>query len=123
MNIVDILAILKNQYQNLCKKSELNKDNETMLRTFTLISKQLEILRIWSNLKFLQLTIALLIMSLLTITHYKIITVILVLIAIGLIGYIILDNFITLKHSYEELKLSCTLKPESSVASPSSSSD
>ena len=60
-------------------------------------------LRIWSNLKFLQLTIALLIISLLTITHYKIITVILVLIAIALIGYIILDNFITLKHSYEEL--------------------
>ena len=121
MNIVDILAILKNQYQNLCKKSELNKDHENIFRTFTLISKQLEILRIWSNLKFLQLTIALLIMSLLTITHYKIITVILVLIAIALIGYIILDNFITLKHSYEELKLSCTLKPESSVASPSSS--
>ena len=123
MNIVDILTILKNQFQNLCKKSEFNKDHENMLRTFTLISKQLEILRIWSNLKFLQLTVALLIMSLLTITHYKIITVILVLIAIALIGYIILDNFITLKHSYEELKLSCTLKPESSVASPSSSSD
>ena len=121
MNIVDILTTLKNQYQKLCKITELNKDHETMLRTFTLISKQLEILRIWSNLKFLQLTIALLIMSLLTITHYKIITVILVLIAIALIGYIILDNFITLKHSYEELKLSCTLKPESSVASPSSS--
>ena len=122
MNIVDILTILKNQFQNLCKNN-LNKDHENMLRTFTLISKQLEILRIWSNLKFLQLTVALLIMSLLTITHYKIITVILVLIAIALIGYIILDNFITLKHSYEELKLSCTLKPESSVASPSSSSD
>ena len=122
MNIVDILTILKNQFQNLCK-SGLNKDHENMLRTFTLISKQLEILRIWSNLKFLQLTVALLIMSLLTITHYKIITVILVLIATALIGYIILDNFITLKHSYEELKLSCTLKPESSVASPSSSSD
>ena len=121
MNIVDILKTLKNQYQNLCKIPELNKDHETMLRTFTLISKQLEILRIWSNLKFLQLTIALLIMSLLTITHYKIITVILVLIAIGLIGYIILDNFITLKHSYEELKLSCTLKPESPVTIPSSS--
>ena len=120
MNIVDILTILKNQFQNLCKNN-LNKDHENMLRTFTLISKQLEILRIWSNLKFLQLTVALLIMSLLTITHYKIITVILVLIAIALIGYIILDNFITLKHSYEELKLSCTLKPESSVASPSSS--
>ena len=120
MNIVDILTILKNQFQNLCK-SGLNKDHENMLRTFTLISKQLEILRIWSNLKFLQLTVALLIMSLLTITHYKIITVILVLIATALIGYIILDNFITLKHSYEELKLSCTLKPESSVASPSSS--
>ena len=122
MNIGDILTILKNQFLNLCKNN-LNKDHENMLRTFTLISKQLEILRIWSNLKFLQLTVALLIMSLLTITHYKIITVILVLIAIALIGYIILDNFITLKHSYEELKLSCTLKPESSVASPSSSSD
>ena len=47
----------------------------------------------------------------------------LTLIAIGSIGYIIIDNFITLKHSYEELKLSCTLKPESSVASPSSLSD
>ena len=121
MNIVDILKTLKNQYQNQCKLPELNKDHETMLRTFTLISKQLEILRIWSNLKFLQLTIALLIMSLLTITHYKIITVILVLITIALIGYIILDNFITLKHSYEELKLSCTLKPESPVTIPSSS--
>ena len=122
MNIVDILKTLKNQYQNRCKLRELeNKDYETMLRTFMLISKQLEILRIWSNLKFLQLTIALLIMSLLTITHYKIITVILVLITIALIGYIILDNFITLKHSYEELKLSCTLKPESPVTIPSSS--
>ena len=120
MNIVDILITLKNQYQNLCKIPELNKDHETMLRTFTLISKQLEILRIWNNLKFLQLTIALLVMSLLTVTHYKIITVILTLISIGLIGYIIIDNFITLKHSYEELKLSCTLKPENPVTIPSS---
>ena len=120
MNIVDILKTLKNQYQNRCKLREFNKDYETMLRTFTLISKQLEILRIWSNLKFLQLTIALLVMSLLTVTHYKIITVILTLISIGLIGYIIIDNFITLKHSYEELKLSCTLKPESPVTIPSS---
>ena len=121
MNIVDILTTLKNQYQNLCKIPELNKDHETMLRTFTLISKQLEILRIWNNPKFLQLTITLLVMSLLTVTHYKIITVILTLIAIGLIGYIILDNFITLKHFSEELKLSCTLKPESPVTIPSSS--
>ena len=120
MNIVDILKTLKNQYQNQCKLQEFNKDYETMLRTFTLISKQLEILRIWTNLKFLQLTVALLVMSLLTVTHYKIVSVILTLISIGLVGYIIIDNFITLKHSYEELKLSCTLKPENPVTIPSS---
>ena len=91
-----------------------------MLRTFILISKQLEILRIWTNLKFLQLVLVLLAMSLLTTTHYKIISIILTLICIGLVAYIIVDNFIALKHQYEELKLSCTIKPESPVTTPSS---
>ena len=118
MNISDVLKTLKNQFE--CKLQECNKLNKTMLRTFMLISKQLEILRIWTNLKFLQLTVALLVMSLLTVTHYKIVSIILTLISIGLVGYIIIDNFITLKHSYEELKLSCTLKQENPVTIPSS---
>ena len=119
MNISDVLKTLKDQFE--CKLQECNKHNKkTMLRTFVLISKQLEILRIWTNLKFLQLTVVLLAMSLLTATHYKIVSIILTLISIGLVGYIIIDNFITLKHSYEELKLSCTLKPENSVTIPSS---
>ena len=98
MNISDVLKTLKNQFE--CKLQECNKHNKTMLRTFMLISKQLEILRIWTNLKFLQLTVALLVMSLLTVTHYKIVSIILTLISIGLVGYIIIDNFITSKHSY-----------------------
>ena len=118
MNISDVLKTLKNQFE--CKLQECNKHNKTMLRTFMLISKQLEIIRIWTNLKFLQLTVALLVMSLLTVTHYKIVSVILTLISIGLVGYIIIDNFITLKHSYEELKLSCTIKQENPVTIPSS---
>ena len=91
-----------------------------MLRTFVLISKQLEILRIWNNLKFLQLVLVLLAMSLVTTTHYKVISIILTLISIGLVAYIIIDNFITLKHQYEELKLSCTIKHETPATTPSS---
>ena len=86
-----------------------------MLRTFVLISK-----RIWTNLKFLQLVAVLLAMSLITTTHYKVISIILTLISIGLVAYIIIDNFITLKHSYEELKLTCTIKHENPATIPPS---
>ena len=119
MNIYDVLRTLKDQFE--CILKECNKyDKRNMLRTFVLISKQLEILRIWNNLKFLQLVLVLLAMSLVTTTHYKVISIILTLISIGLLAYIIIDNFITLKHQYEELKLSCTIKHETPATTPSS---
>ena len=119
MHIYEVLQKLKNQFE--CILKGCNKfDKRNMLRTFILISKQLEILRIWNNLKFLQLVLVLLAMSLVTTTHYKVISIILTLICIGLVAYIIVDNFITLKHQYEELNLSCTIKPESPATTPSS---
>ena len=120
MHIYDVLKKLKNQFECILKKgcNKFNKRN--MLRTFFLISKQLEILRTWTNIKFLQLVLVLLVMSVLTTTHYKIISATLTIICIGLVAYIIIDNFIALKQQYEELKLSCAIKPESQTTTPSS---
>ena len=119
MHIYDVLKKLKDQFE--CILKGCNKfDKRNMLRTFILISKQLEILRTWTNIKFLQLVLVLLVMSLLTTTHYKIISATLTIICIGLVAYIIIDNFIALKQQYEELKLSCAIKPESQTATPSS---
>ena len=119
MHIYDVLKKLKNQFVCILKK-ECNKFNKrNMLRTFFLISKQLEILRTWT-IKFLQLVLILLVMSVLTSTHYNIISATLTIIYIGLVAYIIIDNFIALKQQYEELRLSCSIKPESQPATPSS---
>ena len=119
MHIYDVLKKLKDQFE--CILKGCNKfDKRNMLRTFILISKQLEILRTWTNIKFLQLVLILLVMSVLTTTHYKIISATLTIICIGLVAYIIIDNFIALKHQYEELKLLCTIKPESQTTTPSS---
>ena len=59
-------------------------------------------------------------MSVLTSTHYKIISFTLLVICIGLVCYIIVDQFIALKQQYEDLKVSCSMKTESLPTSPSS---
>ena len=120
MLIRDVLKKLKNQLLCMLKKGCNKINTRNMLRTFFLVSKQLEILRTWSIIKFLQLVLILLVMSVLTSTHYKIISATLTVICIGLVAYIIVDNFIALKQQYEELRLSCSIKPESQPASPSS---
>ena len=81
-----------------------------MLRTFFFVSKQLDILRTWSLIKCLQLILVLVVMRVLTSTHYKIISATLTVICIGLVAYIIVDNFIALKQQYEDLRVSCSIK-------------
>ena len=120
MLIRDVLKKLKNQLLCMLKK-ECNKINSrSMLRTFFFVSRQLEILRTWSIIKCLQLVLILLVMSVLTSTHYKIISVTLSVICIGLVCYIIVDQFIALKQQYEDLRVSCSMKTESQPTSPSS---
>ena len=91
-----------------------------MLRTFFFVSKQLDILRTWSLIKCLQITLVLLVLSILTSTHYKIISLTLLVICIGLVCDIIVDQFIALKQQYEDLKGSCSMREESQPTSSSS---
>ena len=85
-----------------------------MLRTFFFISKQLDILRTWSLIKSLQITLVLLVMSILTHTHYKFISLTLLIACFA-------DQFITLKQQYEDLRISCSIGDEKSQPTSSSS--
>ena len=121
MLIRDVLKKLRSQLLCILKKRECNKiDLRRMLRTFFFVSKQLDILRTWGLIKSLQITLVLLVMSILTHTHYKIISLTLLVICLGLVCYIIVDQFIALKQSYEDLRVSCSMKEESQPTSSSS---
>ena len=120
MLIRDVLKKLRNQLLCMLKK-ECNKiDSRSMLRTFFFVSKQLDLLRTWSLIKCLQLILVSLVISVLTSTHYKIISFTLLVICIGLVCYIIVDQFIALKQQYEDLKVSCSMREESQPTSSSS---
>ena len=113
MLIRDVLKKLRSQLLCILKKRECNKiDLRRMLRTFFFISKQLDILRTWGLIKSLQITLVLLVMSILTHTHYKFISVTLLVACFALVCYIIADQFITLKQQYEDLRISWSMNDE-----------
>ena len=121
MLIRDVLKKVRSQLLYILKKRECNKlVLRRMLRTFFFISKQLYILRTWSLIKSLQIILVLLVMSILTYTHYKIISLTLLVICLGLVCYIIVDQFITLKQQYEDLRVSCSMDEKSQPTSSSS---
>ena len=91
-----------------------------MLKTFFFASKQLDILRTWSIIKTLQIVLVLLVMSILTHTHYKFISLTLLIACFALVCYIIADQFITLKQQYEDLWISCSIVDEKSQSTSSS---
>ena len=98
MRISDILKNLGSQLSCILKKWECNKIIfRRMLKTFFFVSKQLDILRTWSIIKALQIVLVLLVMSILTHTHYKFISLTLLIACFALVCYIIADQFITLK--------------------------
>ena len=115
MRISDILKNLRSQLSCILKKRECNKIVlRRMLKTFFFVSKQLDILRTWSIIKALQIVLVLLVMSILTHTHYKFISLTLLIACFAPVCYIIADQFITLKQQYEDLRISCSIVDENS---------
>ena len=91
-----------------------------MLKTFFFVSKQLDILRSWSTIKALQIVLVLLVMSILTHTHYKFISLTLLIACFAPCCYIIATQFVTLKKQYEDLRISCSIVDEKSPSAASS---
>ena len=121
MRISDILKNLGSQLSCILKKRECNKIVlRRMLKTFFFVSKQLDILRTWSIMKTLQIILVLLVMSILTHTHYKFISLTLLIACFALVCYIIADQFITLKQQYKDLRISCSISDEKSQPTSSS---
>ena len=104
--------------QRLKKCSEIVFCN--MLRTYYVVSKQLDVLHSCSLIKILQILLVLITMSILTSTGYKYISLGLLIICFSLIIYIIASEFLKLKNLYADLKIACSLQDPSS-SSPSSS--
>ena len=91
-----------------------------MLRTYSIVSKQLDILHSCSLIKVLQILLVLITLSILTATGYKFISLGLLVICFSLIIYIIASEFLKLRTLYSDLKIACSLQDPSS-SSPSSS--
>ena len=122
MHIADILNSLKTQTSNILKEEKCNKELfYRILKTFFLVSKQLDILHSWSTIKALQIVLVLIVMSILTGNAYRYISLTLLIICFSLVCYIITDQFIRLKAQYEDLRISCSLPEENSLPSASSS--
>ena len=121
MRISYILKNLRSQLSCILKNRECNKIVfRRMLKTFFFVSRQLDILRTWSIIKALQIVLVLLVMSILTHTHYKFISLTLLIACFALVCYIIADQFITLKQQYEDLRISCSIVDEKSQSTSSS---
>ena len=122
MHIADILNSLKTQTSNILKEEKCNKELfYRMLKTFFLVSKQLDILHSWSTIKSLQIILVLIVMSILTGNAYRYISLTLLIICFSLVCYIITSEFMKLKGLYEDLQISCSLPEENPPPSASSS--
>ena len=98
MHIADILNSLRNQTSSILKEEKCNKELfYRMLKTFFLVSKQLDILHSWSTIKALQIVLILIVMSILTGNAYRYISLTLLIACFSLVCYIITDQFIRLK--------------------------
>ena len=121
MQITEILRTIKTQTFTILQEGKCSQVLfYNMLRTYFLISKQLDVLHTYSLIKTLQILLVLLTMSILTSTAYKYISLALLITCFLLICYIITSEFLRLKSLYEDLRISCNLQEES-PSSPNSS--
>ena len=122
MQITDILKSLKTQTFTILQEEKCSQDLFCrMLKTYFLVTKQLDVLHSWNLIKSFQILLVLLVMSILTTSAYKYISLALLITCFLLICYIITSEFIRLKGLYEDLRISCHLKEENPPP-PSSSS-
>ena len=121
MQIAEILRAIKSQLFTILEGRKCsNIVFYNMLRTYYIVSKQLDILHSCSLIKILQILLVLLTMSILTATWYKYISLGLLVICFSLIIYIITSEFLKLRSLYADLKIACNLQ-EAASSSPSSS--
>ena len=121
MQITEILRTIKTQTFTILQEGKCSQVLfYNMLRTYFLISKQLDVLHTYSLIKTLQILLVLLTMSILTSTAYKYISLGLLIICFSLICYIITSEFLKLRSLYADLKIACNLQDDSS-SSPDSS--
>ena len=121
MQIKEILSTVKTQIFTILQEEKCSQVlYYNMLRTFFLVSKQLDVLHTWNSIKTHQTLLVLLTMSILTSTAYKYISLALLIACFSLICYIRTSEFLKLKSLYEDLRTSCNLQEES-PSSPNSS--
>ena len=121
MQITDILKSLKTQTFTILQKDKCSQVLFcNMLKTYFLVTKQLDALHSWNLIKSFQILLVLLVMSILTSSAYKYISLTLLITCFSLICYIITSEFIRLKTLYEDLRISCHLQEETPPSSNSS---
>ena len=122
MRITEILRTIKDQVFVILQG---RKCSETllfiMLRTYFVISRQLDIIHSANLIKLLELILLFLTMSILTSSAYKYISLALLLICFSLIIYIIIAEFLKLKSLYSDIKIACSFQ-EGCASSGSSNS-
>ena len=122
MQITDILKSLKTQTFIILQEEKCSQVLFcNMLKTYFLVTKQLDVLHSWNLIKSFQILLVLLVMSILTSSAYKYISLALLVTCFSLICYIITFEFIRLKGLYEDLRISCHLQEENPPPSLSSS--
>ena len=122
MQITDILKSLKTQTFVILQEEKCSQVLFcNMLKTFFLVTKQLDVLHSWNLIKSLQILLIPLVMSILTSSAYRYISLALLSTCFSLICYIITSEFIRLKGLYEDLRISCHLQEENPPPSSSSS--
>ena len=113
MQITDILKSLKTQTFIILQEEKCSQVLFcNMLKTYFLVTKQLDVLHSWNLIKSLQILLILLVMSILTSSAYRYISLALLITCFSLICYIITSEFIRLKGLYEDLRISCHLQEE-----------
>ena len=111
MQITEILRTIKTQTFTILQEGKCSQVLFcNMLRTYFLVTKQLDVLHTWNLIKTLQILLVLLTMSILTSTAYKYISLALLITCFSLICYIITSEFLRLKSLYEDLRISCNLQ-------------
>ena len=122
MQITDILKSLKTQTFIILQEEKCSQVLFcNMLKTYFLVTKQLDVLHSWNLIKSFQILLVLLVMSILTSSAYRYISLALLITCFSLICYIITSEFIRLKGLYEDLRISCHLQEENPPPSSSSS--
>ena len=120
MQILEILETIRDQVFQILSERKCNVcDAINMLKTFFLVSCQLDIAHTVNIIKLLEIIHLFIIMSILTSSAYKYISLALLLICFSLIIYIIITEFMRLKSLYADLKIACSFSQEGSSSSSS----